>query len=59
MGVRAKLAQEPHEIIDIGIKIKVTLMDRNRAGINPVGNIDIMIRQQCLNRATQQGRKMA
>ncbi len=45
VGVRAKLAQELHDIVDIAIKVEMTLMHRNHAGIDPVGDVNIVIGQ--------------
>ena len=41
--------------IDIGIKIKMPQMNRYQTGVNPVGDIDIVISQKGFDRAAQKG----
>ena len=55
MGLGAKFVHEVDDIVDIGIEVELAVLQRHVARIDPVGDVDIMMRQQCLYRSTQQG----
>jgi len=51
--------QELNEIIDIIVEVEAAVRQRNHLRVAPVGNVNVVARQQALDRAAQQGRIVA
>ena len=59
MGVGAELAQKIDDILGVVVEVELALGDRHHAGIGPVGDINVGIGKQRLDRAAQKRRIMA
>ena len=55
MDVRPEIAAELHDVVDVVVEIEVALGERHLAGVGPVGDVHVVIGQQRLDRAAQQG----
>ncbi len=47
------------DVVDVVVEIEMSDRERNHASVHPVGDIDVMGRQEGFDRAAQQGRIMA
>ncbi len=59
MRPRAHRLQELHDVVDIVVKAEGALAQRHVPGVGPVGDVDVVVAQQRLDRAAQQGGEMA
>ena len=59
VGVGAQKMQEIDDVVDVVVQIEHVGHDRHVAAIDPVGDVDVMVRQHGLDRAAQQGREMS
>ena len=55
MDVRPEIAAELHDVVDVVVEIEVALGERHLAGVGPVGDVHVVVGQQRLDRAAQQG----
>ena len=55
MDVGAEVAAELGDIIDVIVEVEVALAERHFARVDPVGDVHVMVGQQGLDRAAQQG----
>ena len=59
MDVAAQHVQHLDDVIDVVVEIEAAFAQGHHAGIGPIGDVDLMRRQQGFDRATQQRRVMA
>ena len=59
MDVRPQDPQEIDHVVGIVVEAERTLFQRDQTGVDPIGDVDVMIRQKRLDGAPQQGREMA
>ncbi|MGY4283534.1 hypothetical protein ACVWXO_002754 [Bradyrhizobium sp. LM2.7] len=59
MGVAAEDVQHLDDVVDVIVEIEAAIAERHHAGVGPVGDIDVMRRQEGFYRAAEQRRIMA
>ena len=59
MRLRTKRAQHAHDVIDVIVEIEAAGDHRHRARIGPIGDVDFMVRQECVHGVAQQRRVVA
>ena len=59
MRIAAEHVQDGNHVVDIIVEIEAALRHRHRAGVAPVGDVDVVIGQEGLDGAAQQRRVMA
>ncbi len=51
MHVGPEIAAELDDVVDIVVEVEVAVRQRHLAGIGPVGDVHVMVRQERLDRA--------
>ncbi|MGY3122610.1 hypothetical protein ACVWXQ_006547 [Bradyrhizobium sp. S3.14.4] len=59
MGVAAKDVQHLDDVVDVVVEIEAAIAQGHHAGVGPIGDVDLMRRQERLDRAAQQRRVVA
>ena len=59
MHVGPEVAAEGDDIVDVVVEVEIAVGERHFAGIGPVGDVDVVLGEQRLDRATQQGGEVA
>ena len=59
MCVRPQMLHKLNQVIDIIIEVEGTIAERYIAGVAPIGDVDLMIRQKLAHRTTQQRSEVA
>ncbi len=59
VGAAADLAQHQGDVVDVVVEVEAALDDRHVAGVDPVGDVDVVVLQEGLHRAAQQGGEVA
>ncbi len=59
MHVGAEVATELDDVVDIVVEVEVALGERHLAGVRPVGDVHVVLGQQRLDGAAQQGGEVA
>ena len=59
MNVRAEVAAELDDVVDIVVEVEIALGQRHLARVDPVGDVHVVVGQQRLDRAAEQGGEMA
>ena len=57
--VAIERVQYGYDVVDVGIEIEAPFRMRHHAGVDPFGDVDVVIGQECLDRAAQQRRIVA
>ena len=55
----AERVQHRDHVIDVVVEVEAPVRKRHHAGIDPLGDVDVMVRQERLDRAAQQRRVVA
>ena len=53
VGARAHRLQHLLDVVDVVVEIEPPLQDRHLAGVHPVGDVDLVVLQEGLDRAAQ------
>ena len=59
VGVGAEEVQEVDDVVDVVVEIELIRLHRDHAGVAPVGDVDLVIRQHRLDGAAKQSRVVA
>ena len=54
MGVAAEAMQDADDVVDVVVEIEAALGHRHHARVDPVGDVDVVVGQEGLDRAAQQ-----
>ena len=59
VGVAVQRMQHRDHVVDVVVEIEAPFGERHHAGVDPFGDVDVVIRQERLDRAAQQRRVVA
>ncbi len=59
VGVAVQRMQHRDHVVDVVVEIEAPFRERHHAGVDPFGDVDVVIRQERLDRAAQQRRVVA
>jgi hypothetical protein len=59
MGARAERGEEVDDVVDVVVEVEAPVLERNLAGVDPVGDRHVVARQERRDRVAQQRRVVA